>query len=160
MSFVFENFPLDERSLITGVILLTPLAYILYRSYSSSSSSSSTVSPNSTPSSTSEEKPKSIMQPARTDLAPPKDDPFTMEELKAYDGTGEGKPIYVAIKGIIFDVTHKSDVYAFFLKRYNVVGRVSDLPDPVKDNVVPNAAFCESIVVSTAQSMYISPGSS
>jgi predicted heme/steroid binding protein len=40
-----------------------------------------------------------IMQPERTDLEPPKDDPFTQEQLKAYDGTDSGKPVYVAIKG-------------------------------------------------------------
>ena len=43
--------------------------------------------------------PKSVMQPARTDLAPPKDDPFTMEHLKQFDVADPSKPIYVAIKG-------------------------------------------------------------
>ncbi len=43
--------------------------------------------------------PKSVMQPAQTDLAPPKDDPFTLEQLKEFDGTDSTKPIYVAIKG-------------------------------------------------------------
>ncbi len=43
--------------------------------------------------------PKSVMQPAQTDLAPPKDDPFTLEQLKEFDGTDPTKPIYVAIKG-------------------------------------------------------------
>lgn len=42
----------------------------------------------------------SVMSPPRSDLAPPKDDPFTLEELKVYDGKTEGKPIYVAIKGM------------------------------------------------------------
>jgi membrane-associated progesterone receptor component len=41
--------------------------------------------------------PKSIMQAPRTDLPPPKDDPFTVEQLKQYDGSNG--PIYVAIKG-------------------------------------------------------------
>jgi hypothetical protein len=36
-------------------------------------------------------------------LQEPKDDPFTTEELKQFDGSDEGKPIYVAIKGKIFD---------------------------------------------------------
>lgn len=40
-----------------------------------------------------------MMQPARTDLPPPKDDPFTQEDLKAFDGTNPDQPIYVAIKG-------------------------------------------------------------
>jgi len=115
------------------------------------------------------------MQAPQNDLAPPKDDPYTTEELKQYDGTDPSKPIYVAIKGTIFDVSHKKDVYgpgrsynifsgkdgsrglgmsslktedavadystldekdmkvlndwhAFFSKRYNIVGRVSDGP--------------------------------
>ena len=41
-----------------------------------------------------------IMQAERTDLAPAKDDPFTQEELKAFDGKDPGKPVYVAIKGL------------------------------------------------------------
>ncbi|KAF8625320.1 hypothetical protein AX15_005450 [Amanita polypyramis BW_CC] len=66
------------------------------------------------------EKPlKSVMQPPRTDLAPPKDVPFTPEELKQYDGSVPGGPIYVAIKGTVFDVTHKEDVYGAG-KSYNV----------------------------------------
>ncbi|KZT18020.1 progesterone binding protein [Neolentinus lepideus HHB14362 ss-1] len=120
------------------------------------------------------------MQPPRADLAPPKDDEYTLAELTAYDGSDPSKPIYVAIKGTIFDVTPKKDVYGpgrsyhifagkdgskglgmsslkeedavpdwstlpenelkvlndwhgFFAKRYNIVGRVVDLPDAVKD---------------------------
>ncbi|KAI0058708.1 progesterone binding protein [Artomyces pyxidatus] len=118
------------------------------------------------------------MQPARTDLAPPKDDPFTQEELKQFDGSDPSKPIYVAIKGTIFDVSHKRDTYgpgksynlfagkdaskalgksslkledaipdysdlpenemkvlndwhSFFIKRYNIIGKVTDLPAAV-----------------------------
>ena len=41
----------------------------------------------------------SVMSPPRTDLLPPKDEPFTLEQLKQYDGSTAGKPIYVAIKG-------------------------------------------------------------
>ncbi|KAL6303507.1 progesterone binding protein [Sparassis latifolia] len=115
------------------------------------------------------------MQSAKTDLAPPKDDPFTQEQLRDFDGSDPSKPIYVAIKGTVFDVTHKADSYGkgksynifagkdaskalgmsslkledavsdystlpdnelkvlqdwfdFFSKRYNIVGRVIDLP--------------------------------
>ncbi|CAL1706118.1 unnamed protein product [Somion occarium] len=122
-----------------------------------------------------DEKPKTIMQPARTDLAPPKDDPFTLEQLREFDGSSTDKPIYVAIKGTVFDVSHKRETYGpgasynlfagkdaskalgmsslkeedatpdystlpeaemkvlndwhdFFSKRYNVVGKVIDLP--------------------------------
>ncbi|KAF9257217.1 cytochrome b5 [Marasmius fiardii PR-910] len=122
------------------------------------------------------------MQPPRTDLAPPKDDPFTQEQLKEFDGSDPAKPIYVSIKGTVFDVTQKKDVYGagksynifagkdgsrglgmsslkpedavpdfsvldekdmktlndwheFFKKRYNIVGRVTDLPPAVADKV-------------------------
>lgn len=40
-----------------------------------------------------------IMQAPRDDLLPPKEDPFTQEALKAYDGSDPDKPVYVAIKG-------------------------------------------------------------
>ncbi|KIK68292.1 hypothetical protein GYMLUDRAFT_35676 [Collybiopsis luxurians FD-317 M1] len=180
---LFENLKLSDPRLITGVLVAVPFIYLLLRTNSSSSSSS--VSPTSSSSSNSEQKPKSIMQPARTDLSPPKDDHYTLEQLKEYDGSQEGKPIYVSIKGVVFDVSHKSDVYGpgksynifagkdgskglgmsslktehavpdysgldekdmktlndwhtFFWKRYNVVGRVVDLPDAVKDNEVSN----------------------
>lgn len=45
---------------------------------------------------------KPMMQPPVVDLAPPKDDPFTPEELAQYDGSDPSKPIYVAIKGASF----------------------------------------------------------
>ncbi|KAG7451736.1 cytochrome b5 [Guyanagaster necrorhizus] len=51
------------------------------------------------------------MQPPKDDLAPPKDDPYTLEELRQYDGSDPSKPIYVSIKGTVFDVTRKGDVY-------------------------------------------------
>lgn len=77
--------------------------------------------------------PTSVMQAPKTDLDPPKDDPYTLEQLKAFDGTDPSKPIYVAIKGApllssplvqiglvrtqapspgtVFDVTRKADTY-------------------------------------------------
>jgi len=119
-----------------------------------------------------------IMQGERTDLAPPKEDPFTQEELKAFDGQDPARPVYVAIKGTVFDVSRKRDTYgpggsyalfagkdasralglsslkpedavpdwstleekdrktlddwhAFFTRRYNIVGRIIDLPAAV-----------------------------
>ncbi|TFK19270.1 progesterone binding protein [Coprinopsis marcescibilis] len=51
------------------------------------------------------------MQPPTDVLDPPKDDPYTPEELAKYDGTDASKPIYVALKGTIFDVTRKKEVY-------------------------------------------------
>ncbi|KAF8517622.1 progesterone binding protein [Gautieria morchelliformis] len=113
-----------------------------------------------------------MSQPA-TELAPPKDDPFTVEQLKHFDGATPDTPIYVAIKGKVFDVSERRNTYgpgcsyhcftgkdasralglgslkeedlladystldgsqmkvlddwfAFFSKRYNIVGRVID----------------------------------
>ncbi|KAF9778664.1 progesterone binding protein [Thelephora terrestris] len=115
------------------------------------------------------------MQPPKDDLAEPLDIPYTREQLREFDGSDPTKPIYVAIKGTIFDVSKKVDVYgkgksynlfagkdaskalgmsslnsedavsdystlsdddrkvleewySFFKKRYNVVGKVVDLP--------------------------------
>ncbi len=46
-----------------------------------------------------EKRSTTIMQSERTDLEPPKDDPFTQEQLRAYNGTDPSKPVYLAIKG-------------------------------------------------------------
>ncbi|KAG8904150.1 hypothetical protein FRB99_002167 [Tulasnella sp. 403] len=122
----------------------------------------------------------SIMSPPRENLAPPKTDPFTLLEISRFDGSNPSLPIYVSIKGTVFDVTSKRDVYGppsgsyrvfagkdasrafglsslkaedavpdwstleqkekktldewftFFRKRYNVVGRVTDMPESVR----------------------------
>jgi membrane-associated progesterone receptor component len=44
-------------------------------------------------------------------LSPPKDDPITREHLAKCDGTNEGFPTLVAIKGDVFDVSGK-ETYA------------------------------------------------
>ncbi|RHZ57030.1 hypothetical protein Glove_395g46 [Diversispora epigaea] len=52
--------------------------------------------------------------PANVNLAEPKDTSFTLDELKQYDGSDATKPIYVAVKGTVFDVTTdptKRDTY-------------------------------------------------
>uniref|UniRef100_A0A3Q0RV57 Neudesin neurotrophic factor n=1 Tax=Amphilophus citrinellus TaxID=61819 RepID=A0A3Q0RV57_AMPCI len=36
---------------------------------------------------------------------------FTEEELKRYDGGEEGQPIYMAVKGVVFDVTKGKEFY-------------------------------------------------
>lgn len=48
-----------------------------------------------------DEEPKTLMQPPREDLQPPKNDPITLEQLKEFDGSDPSKPIYVSIKGAI-----------------------------------------------------------
>ena len=42
---------------------------------------------------------------------PPKDTPFKPSELAAFNGSDSSKPIYVAIKGIVYDVTKKPEMY-------------------------------------------------
>ncbi|KAG6917040.1 hypothetical protein DXG01_004092 [Tephrocybe rancida] len=98
---------LDLKTLVIyGLAFGLPIAYLAYRHYFRSGRIVSAPSPQTT------QKPlKTIMQAAREDLAPPKDDPYTTEELKKYDGNTSGLPIYVAIKGTVFDVSHKADVY-------------------------------------------------
>ncbi|KAJ3561113.1 hypothetical protein NP233_g10393 [Leucocoprinus birnbaumii] len=104
------------NSYITYVLVISiPAVFLFYRH---SKFSSPPLSPKITAEDTSKPA-KSIMQPPREDLAPPKDDPFTTEELRQYDGSDPSKPIYVAIKGDIFDVSHKVDSYGPG-KSYNV----------------------------------------
>ncbi|TXT15925.1 hypothetical protein VHUM_00428 [Vanrija humicola] len=41
----------------------------------------------------------------------PQDDPITVAELAKYDGSDPSKPIYVAIKGRVYDVSAKTEMY-------------------------------------------------
>lgn len=87
-----------------GLVFFFPLLYLVYRQYPSVLSVLHTSPPQPTPAEADSKKPlKSIMQAPRSDLAPAKDDPFTTEELKQYDGTDSSKPILVAIKGAPID---------------------------------------------------------
>ena len=116
-----------------AVLLSLPLAFIYYRHYHHQSGPQ----PENTKPAENDKPLKTIMQAPRDDLAPPKDDPFTLQQLKQYDGSDTAKPIYVAIKGMVypiaipcssirphatylfisclagtvFDVSHKQDVY-------------------------------------------------
>ncbi|KAF8882711.1 cytochrome b5 [Infundibulicybe gibba] len=108
---------LDSQTLvITAAAFIIPTAYLLYRHYFTQQPAAPVLT---TP--VNEQKPlKSIMQPPREDLAPPKDDPFTPEQLQQYNGSDPSKPIYVAIKRVHdIDVSHKIDVYGPG-KSYNV----------------------------------------
>ncbi|CAO1633139.1 unnamed protein product [Parajaminaea phylloscopi] len=53
-----------------------------------------------------------MMEPTTAPTHPPKDDPITPEELAQYDGSDPEKPVYVAIKGLVFDVSAKREMYA------------------------------------------------
>jgi len=102
---------------VKRLALLFPLA-VLFQNLTDTDPepecSSSPESGNSTSQekkSTSETTMTTIMQPERTDVPPPKEDPFTQEALKAFDGSDPAKPVYVAIKGTVFDVSRKRETY-------------------------------------------------
>ncbi|ORY16951.1 progesterone binding protein-like protein [Clohesyomyces aquaticus] len=57
------------------------------------------------------EQPKKFEPKQPIQLAPPKDDLITLDYLAKCDGTNEGYPTLVAIKGTVFDVSGK-DTYA------------------------------------------------
>lgn len=94
---------LSSTQLIFLAVLALPVLVVLKRSFLPSSSSQAHSSAagisNSNNENEEESKPASVMQSVNPDLAPPRDDPYTLEQLKAFDGSDESKPIYVAIKG-------------------------------------------------------------
>jgi len=87
----------------TGVLAVLTLTYFFLRPTSPASPQAEDT--NSKP------RTSSTMQPASDNLAGPLDVPYTQEQLKEFDGSDPSKPIYVAIKGTIFDVSKKADVY-------------------------------------------------
>ncbi|KAL1748318.1 cytochrome b5 [Schizophyllum fasciatum] len=97
------------RLVIYGVAFVAPvvLYFVALRRRRAPTAQQTTA--NNTPLAT--QKPKSIMQAENPNLAPPKDDPFTLEDLKRFDGSDGSTPIYVSIKGTVFDVSSKRDVY-------------------------------------------------
>ena len=79
------------------VLALALFVYIAYRYISRLSRVAAQTAPPSTQSS--QIPVKSVMSAPRDDLDPPKEDPFTSEQLKMYDGSNPELPIYVAVKG-------------------------------------------------------------
>lgn len=51
------------------------------------------------------------MEPTTAPTQPPKDDPIARAELAQFDGSDSSKPVYVAIKGLVFDVSPKREMY-------------------------------------------------
>jgi membrane-associated progesterone receptor component len=51
------------------------------------------------------------MQAEEIILNAPLDTPYTIQQLTKYDGVNQDEPIYVAMKGIIFDVSAKREMY-------------------------------------------------
>lgn len=50
---------------------------------------------------------------------------FTEEELKRYDGSEEGQPIFMAVKGVVFDVTTGREFYGKNAPYNTLVGKDS-----------------------------------
>src|SRR6266702_1041424 len=86
-----------------ALALVLPLAVLVHHltepERSAPESNTSSQEKNSTSETTTTTIMTTIMQPERIDLPPPKDDPFTQDALKAFDGTDPAMPVYVAIKG-------------------------------------------------------------
>jgi membrane-associated progesterone receptor component len=81
-------------ALLYGLLLALPALY-LFRLYHRRSTP---IQPSKV---TGNDPPKTIMQAPQVNLPPPKNDPFTVDQLKKYDGSDPNVPIYVAIKGEI-----------------------------------------------------------
>ncbi|KAM0787554.1 hypothetical protein ACM66B_003624 [Microbotryomycetes sp. NB124-2] len=75
------------------------------------SSSNKTSSGNNKASSIAESVSTMMQPPADLKLDPPKDDPISKQDLAKYDGSNPDLGIYVAIKGTVFDVSAKKDMY-------------------------------------------------
>lgn len=106
----FDSLPAElTHPSIYALLLSIPLAFLYYRYFRTAE----TQPPKKSLSSETDKPLKTIMQPARDDLAPAKDDPFTLEQLKAFDGSDPSKPIYVAIKGglLIVPICAPSDAW-------------------------------------------------
>ena len=90
---------MDSVTILFALLLAIP-AILIYRSIFATQTITTPTAATSEKNEKSEEEPKTIMQPPRTDLDPPKNDPFTLEQLKEFDGSDPSKPIYVSIKGM------------------------------------------------------------
>jgi membrane-associated progesterone receptor component len=86
-------------ALIYTLILALPVAFLFHRYFWPATIATATNTNDSAPAHVDPKPVKNIMQPPRQDLQPPKDDPFTLEQLKEYDGSDPEKPVYVSIKG-------------------------------------------------------------
>ncbi|EJU02497.1 progesterone binding protein [Dacryopinax primogenitus] len=53
----------------------------------------------------------SFMSAPPASLPPPGNKQLRLADLKSFDGTQPGKPIYVSIKGTVFDVTSRAESY-------------------------------------------------
>ncbi|EEB97853.1 hypothetical protein MPER_02738, partial [Moniliophthora perniciosa FA553] len=87
------------KLILTFSLIILPIAYLYYRKSTFTAPTRPITNQNSNAASLAsqgrtaeQQQTKSIMQPAKTDLAPPKDDLFTLEQLKEFDGSNPDKP--------------------------------------------------------------------
>lgn len=62
-------------------------------------------------------------------LDAPRDTPFTVAELAKFDGAVAGEPIYVAMKGIIFDGTSLVALICSLYSRHDLYDSLSETRD-------------------------------
>ncbi len=96
---------LNESQIFLLIILAVPVLYYLYLAPSRSPKTTTA----SNEKKNGDDQPQTVMQPENPELAPPLDDPFTVEQLKEFDGSHESKPIYVAIKRMCYVVFVRLD---------------------------------------------------
>jgi len=90
-----------DAKLITGIAaaaIAVVISVSVYNQTRSSAPQPATASDTKT-NEQGDEASESIMPPPMFDLDPPKDDVFTVEQLRLYDGSNEERPVFVAIKG-------------------------------------------------------------
>nr|GAT49002.1 cytochrome B5 [Mycena chlorophos] len=61
--------------------------------------------------------------PGPPPLPPPRDDPFTLQSLWAFNGTDPAKALLVSIKGTVFDVSSNPAVYGMNCSYHMFTGR-------------------------------------
>jgi membrane-associated progesterone receptor component len=90
------------QALLYSLLIILPFVYLFLKRIFEKKFQSALVEAMTTEDSSTQQTGKtggSIMQPPNDTLAPPLDHPYTVEQLKAYDGSDPSKPILVAIKG-------------------------------------------------------------
>jgi hypothetical protein len=91
---------MSSTQIVVSLALALPLLYF-YSRYSSSDGDKTGTENEDKPET--DDAMSSNLIPSNTNslapLPPPKDDPFTLEQLKEFDGNDSAKPIYISIKG-------------------------------------------------------------
>ncbi|KAK4056889.1 hypothetical protein OIO90_002139 [Microbotryomycetes sp. JL221] len=113
----FNGWAYEHQSFVAAQLIVGSILFLWFLNIrftlppTSTNVSDSITSLKPTKSTTSIAETVSIMQQPNPDLKPPKSDPITKQELTKYDGSNPDLGIYVAIKGTVFDVSAKKDMY-------------------------------------------------